>query len=171
MDHVGIDSGRGKVELRFSREDGELIDRRICTVRHRLGELFGGRPKARILVKASTESEWAARCLLGHEVMVADPNYAPVYTQRTRRPSGRAGTGEHARPREREEKGDAPRGGHRPMLSTTGEKSGDTEERAEGEHAAGQDASEKRRIDDLGVRSYLIIPHRSPPDAVTIDYY
>lgn len=64
MDHVGIDLGKRKVKLRFSREDGELIDRRIRTERHRLGELFGGRPKARILVKASTESEWAARCLL-----------------------------------------------------------------------------------------------------------
>lgn len=57
------------------------------------------------------------------------------------------------------------------MLSTTGEKGGDAEERAEDEHAAGQGASEERRIDDLGEESYLIIPHCSLPDAVTIDYY
>src|SRR5262249_995524 len=48
---------------------------------------LGSRPKGRILVEASTESEWAARCLeqLGHEVIVADPNYAPMYAQRTRK--------------------------------------------------------------------------------------
>jgi hypothetical protein len=34
-----------------------------------------------ILVEASTESEWVARCLeeLGHEVVVADPNFALMY--------------------------------------------------------------------------------------------
>src|SRR3989304_802090 len=37
--------------------------------------------------EASTESEWVARCLeeLGHEVIVADPNYAPRYATRSRR--------------------------------------------------------------------------------------
>ena len=45
------------------------------------------RPRARILIEASTESEWVARCLerLGHEVIVADPNYAPMYATRSRR--------------------------------------------------------------------------------------
>jgi transposase len=49
--------------------------------------VFGRRPQAKILLEASTESEWVARCLeeLGHEVIVADPNYAPMYAQRTRR--------------------------------------------------------------------------------------
>jgi transposase len=48
---------------------------------------LGGRPRARILVEASTESEWVARCLeaLGHEVVVADPNFAPMYATRTRK--------------------------------------------------------------------------------------
>jgi transposase len=34
-----------------------------------------------VLIEASTESEWVARCIesLGHEVVVADPNYAPMY--------------------------------------------------------------------------------------------
>jgi transposase len=41
----------------------------------------------RILIEASTESEWVAQHLeqLGHEVIVADPNYAPMYGQRSRR--------------------------------------------------------------------------------------
>ena len=40
-----------------------------------------------MLLEASTESEWVARCLeeLGHEVVVADPNFAPMYGMRTRR--------------------------------------------------------------------------------------
>jgi transposase len=39
------------------------------------------------LIEASTESEWVARCLeeLGHEVIVGDSNYAPMYSQRSRR--------------------------------------------------------------------------------------
>jgi transposase len=41
----------------------------------------------RILLEASTESEWVAQHLeaLGHEVIVADPNYAPMYGHRSRR--------------------------------------------------------------------------------------
>ncbi len=53
-----------------------------------LDRLHGvGRPPARILREASTESEWVARHLesLGHEVIVADPNYAPMYANRSRR--------------------------------------------------------------------------------------
>jgi transposase len=49
--------------------------------------VLGGRPPAKILLEASTESEWVATYLeaLGHEVIVADPNYAPMYATRRRR--------------------------------------------------------------------------------------
>jgi len=49
--------------------------------------VLGERPRARIVLEASTESEWVARCLegLGHEVSVADPNFAPMYATRTRK--------------------------------------------------------------------------------------
>ena len=49
--------------------------------------MLGARPRARILLEASTESEWVARHLesLGHDVIVADPNYAPMYANRSRR--------------------------------------------------------------------------------------
>jgi len=49
--------------------------------------VLGERPRARMLLKASTESEWVARGLetLGHEVIVADPNFAPMYATRTRK--------------------------------------------------------------------------------------
>jgi transposase len=50
-------------------------------------QYFKGRPPSRILMEASTVSEWVARLLeeVGHEVVVADPNYAPMYAQRSRR--------------------------------------------------------------------------------------
>ena len=62
-------------------------ERRIKTERESFDKLFAERPPARILVEASTESEWAARHFesLGHEVIVADPNFAPMYATRDRR--------------------------------------------------------------------------------------
>ena len=65
----------------------ERCYRRIATSRERYTAVFGERPPARILLEASTESEWVARYLesLGHEVIVADPNYAPRYANRSRR--------------------------------------------------------------------------------------
>ena len=48
--------------------------------------MLGDRPRARIVIEASTDSEWVARCVegLGHEAVVADPNFAPRYATRTR---------------------------------------------------------------------------------------
>ena len=49
--------------------------------------MFTARPCARVLLEATTESEWVAQTIehLGHEVIVADPNYAPMYPSRRRR--------------------------------------------------------------------------------------
>ena len=69
-------------------EAGALVlETRIRTERGRMGAVLGGRPRARILLEASTESEWVAQALegLGHEVIVADPNYTPMYATRSRR--------------------------------------------------------------------------------------
>ena len=87
MEHIGMDLGKRESQIAILTEGGELIEKRIRTERPRLGEVFGDRPRARILLEAATESEWVARCLeaLGHEVIVADPNYAPMYAQRSRR--------------------------------------------------------------------------------------
>ena len=48
---------------------------------------FSGYGEIRILVEASTESEWVAQALedAGHEVIVADPNYGPMYGALRRR--------------------------------------------------------------------------------------
>jgi transposase len=49
--------------------------------------VFTGRPQARLLIAASTESEWVAQCLeaLGHEVIMTDPHDALMSTRRSRR--------------------------------------------------------------------------------------
>lgn len=62
-------------------------ERRVLTQRDRLIEAFAPDGRLRILVEASTESEWVAQALeaAGHEVIVADPNYAPMYGARQRR--------------------------------------------------------------------------------------
>ncbi|MGH7426778.1 MAG: hypothetical protein ACREJ4_00140 [Candidatus Methylomirabilaceae bacterium] len=54
----------------------------MSKTRERFTTMLGGLERARILVEASTESEWVARHLesLGHEVIVADPNSAPMYS-------------------------------------------------------------------------------------------
>jgi transposase len=69
-------------------EEGDevVLEQRLRTQRERLGELLGKRAKARVLLESSTESEWVARCLeeLGHEVVVDDPNLAPMYATRSR---------------------------------------------------------------------------------------
>jgi transposase len=87
MEHSGMDLGKRESQIAILTEDGELVNLRIRTERQRLVDVFGHRPKGRILIEACTESEWVAHCLedLGHEVIVGDPNYAPMYAQRTRR--------------------------------------------------------------------------------------
>jgi transposase len=87
MEYGAIDLHKKESQVRIITEGGEVIDRRIATTRDRLTTLFWGRPHARILIEASTESEWVAQHLetLGHEVVVADPNYTLMYGHRSRR--------------------------------------------------------------------------------------
>jgi transposase len=87
MDHIGIDVHKRESQICILGEGGELIERRIRTERERFATVLGERPRARIVIDASTDSEWVARCLasLGHEVIVADPNFAPMYASRTRK--------------------------------------------------------------------------------------
>jgi transposase len=87
MEYGAIDLHKKESQVRIVTETGEVLDRRIPTTRDRFTALFWGRPRLRILLEASTESEWVAQHLesLGHEVVVADPNYTPMYGQRSRR--------------------------------------------------------------------------------------
>lgn len=69
-------------QIRIVDGDGAVVrDQRIPTSAGRLVEGFGGHGPMRILVETGTESEWVAQALeaAGHEVIVADPNYAPMY--------------------------------------------------------------------------------------------
>lgn len=87
VDSIGIDLHKRESQLCIITDDGELIERRIVTSRDRFRAVLGERPPARILLEASTESEWAARHLesLGHTVIVADPGFAAMYATRSRR--------------------------------------------------------------------------------------
>ncbi len=87
MDTIGLDLHQRESQLCICDADGTVTERRIVTSRERFTAVLGSRPRAKILLEASTESEWVARHLesLGHEVLVADPNYAPMYATRSRR--------------------------------------------------------------------------------------
>ena len=87
MDYGAIDLHKKESQIGIITDGGEVLDRRIATTRERFAALFGGRPRRRILVEASTESEWVAQHLetFGHEVIVADLTFAPMYSERSRR--------------------------------------------------------------------------------------
>ena len=87
MEQFGIDVHRNQSQICILTEQGEVIERRVHTERDRFLEVVGERARARVLIEASTESEWVARCLegAGHEVIVADPNFAPIYATQSRR--------------------------------------------------------------------------------------
>jgi hypothetical protein len=77
MEYGAIDLHKKESQIRILTEDGEIVDRRIVTTRERLTSVLWGRPRMRILLEAATESEWVAQHVetLGHEVIVADPNF------------------------------------------------------------------------------------------------
>ena len=87
MEYGAIDLHKKESQIRILLEDGAIVDRRIATTRDRLTAVFWGRPRMRILLEAATESEWVAEHLegLGHEVIVADPNFTAMYGHRSRR--------------------------------------------------------------------------------------
>jgi transposase len=63
VDSIGIDLHKRESQLCMITEDGELVEQRIVTSRARFTAVLGPRPPARILLEASTESEWVARHL------------------------------------------------------------------------------------------------------------
>lgn len=87
MNYIGLDLGQTSSQICCLTTEGELVERRIKTERESMAQFFGKMPGARILLEASTISEWVGRYLeeLGHEVIIADPNFAPMYATRSRR--------------------------------------------------------------------------------------
>jgi transposase len=82
MVYGAIDLHMRESQIRIVDAEGhELRGQRVRTSATRLVEAFGGYGPMRILVETGTESAWVAQALeaAGHTVVVADPNYAPMY--------------------------------------------------------------------------------------------
>ena len=88
MVYGAIDLHLRMSQIRIIDAQGVVVrEQRVPTSRERLVQAFAGEDHVRILLETGTESEWVAQTLeaAGHEVIVADPNYAPMYGERTRR--------------------------------------------------------------------------------------
>lgn len=88
MTYGAIDLHTRYSQIRIVDEaGGVIVDRRVVTSAERLVTVFGGGGPMRILVEAGTESTWVAEALegAGHSVVIADPNYAPMYGEVRRR--------------------------------------------------------------------------------------
>jgi transposase len=88
MVYGAIDLHMRYSQIRIVDEDGAVVrDQRVPTTAERLPTVFAGYGAMRILVETGTESEWVAQALegAGHEVVVVDPNYAPMYGELTRK--------------------------------------------------------------------------------------
>ena len=88
MVYGAIDLHTRRSEMRMIDGEGRVVrEGRIATAADGVVAAFAGVGPVRILLEAGTESEWVA-CTLegaGYEVVVADPNYAPMYGDRQRR--------------------------------------------------------------------------------------
>jgi transposase len=88
MVYGAIDLHARYSQIRIISEAGQVVrDQRVPTTRDRLVAAFAGVGPVRILLETGTESEWVAQTLerAGHTVIVADPNYAPMYGELRRR--------------------------------------------------------------------------------------
>jgi transposase len=88
MVYGAIDLHMRHSQIRVIDADGKVLrDKRIATDRDELVKAFERWGTLRIVVETGTESEWVAQTLeaAGHEVVVVDPNYAPMYGETTRR--------------------------------------------------------------------------------------
>jgi len=86
MDYAAIDLHKTASQVRIVTND-KVVDCRVPTTRDRFRTTFECPDRMKILLEAATESEWVAQLLetLGHDVVMADPNYAPMYGGRSRR--------------------------------------------------------------------------------------
>jgi transposase len=85
MTHVGIDLHKLESQICVIDETGEVLaEVRVSTRRDTLTRALAAWPASQVLVEACNESEWVARHLeqCGHAVVVADPNYTPMYGHR-----------------------------------------------------------------------------------------
>lgn len=83
LGHIGIDVHKNQCQICILTGAGELVHRRIRTERSRIAAVLGDRPRARILIEASTESE-DRLCAWG-----TSPTGGHLTQSATRRPSFR----------------------------------------------------------------------------------
>ena len=68
MDHIGIDVHKKESQICMLAEGGELIEQRIRTEPERFAAVLGKRPRARILIEASTDSVRVSANIDGFEL-------------------------------------------------------------------------------------------------------
>jgi transposase len=88
MEYGAIDLHLRRSQFRIEDATGAVVvEGRLDTSRADFTRVFGGRAPLRVLLESSTDSEWVAQVLesFGHEVIVAAPNYLPMYGTRDRK--------------------------------------------------------------------------------------
>ena len=88
MVYGAIDLHMRYSQIRIVDAEGQVVrERRVATTAERLVAVFADVGPVRVLLETGTESEWVAQALeaAGHTVIVADPNYAPMYGELRRR--------------------------------------------------------------------------------------
>ena len=87
MEYGAIDLHLRHSQICIVNDTGTVVRmHRVVTSREGLAAVFAARPRLRVVIESSTESEWVAQTVegWGHEVIVVDPNYALMYGQRPR---------------------------------------------------------------------------------------
>jgi len=88
MVYGAIDLHMRYSQVRIIDAEGHLVrETRVATTPERLTAAFAAHGPMRILLETGTESEWVALTLeaAGHAVVVADPNFGPMYGDMRRR--------------------------------------------------------------------------------------
>ena len=88
MVYGAIDLHMRYSQVRVIDAEGQLLrETRVATTPERLTAAFAAHGPMRIVLETGTESEWVAQVLeaAGHDVIVADPNFAPMYGEVRRR--------------------------------------------------------------------------------------
>ena len=88
MVYGAIDLHMRHSRIRIIEAEGHVLrDQRVPTNAERFLAAFAGYGSMRLVVESGTESEWVAQTLegAGHEVIVVDPNFAPMYGELRRK--------------------------------------------------------------------------------------
>ena len=88
MNFIGIDVHKKQSQICVLDEQGEVcFETRVPTSREHLKDAVLIYKGAKVLLESSTPSEWVARHFesMGMDVIVADPNFAPMYATRSKK--------------------------------------------------------------------------------------